>query len=67
MSNLSAAREVLRCRLCSDVVLVLTLESPSTAKSCIDLLDTLIDAFKMRALVQCQACILRQQINEAPE
>jgi hypothetical protein len=66
MPDPSAAREVLRCRLCQETVLVLTLESLQDARGSLALLETLIDAFKMRALLECPACIIRQQLEEAP-
>lgn len=66
MPRFSAAREVLRCRSCHTVMLVLTLEAPQPAATCVSMLDVLIDAFQMRTAAECDACMIRQQLQEQP-
>lgn len=66
MPDFSAAREVLRCVICRQTMLVLTVEAPQPAATCAAMLSTLVEAFQMRAMLQCDACMIRQQIEEAP-
>lgn len=60
---LSAAREVLRCKHCGRLILVLSLEAPGQAHQVVEMLYHIISTFKMRNLLQCENC-LNQEIDQ---
>lgn len=63
---LSAAREVLRCKHCGRLIMVLTLESPNSQMICSQLLDALMETFKMRSLMECHWCAVSRTLDDLP-